>query len=264
MALIVFDLSNETILQAVVKAVAPSEAPKHNFQEIVKQAEDVLVNAGLSAFPEKVKIQFIRTLRNDAMHRAKYPNKTDVSDCRTYTRDFLKQIILDVWGEKFESLSLTDIISDIKVKSYLQGAETELRNGNFREAVIKSMAGFEWTQGQVRNAIVGNVSPWVDGIVVTESFKEPYKSTEVFRAFQYMRDLLMNSVIGLHFPGYLRYIKIVNSVAFLQFMADGSYDCNLEGHDPDANEAEFVVDYAVNAVLQIESLVGDVNKPFEI
>ncbi len=264
MALIGFDLSNETILKAVIGAVSPSLTPKSSFQEIVTQADGVVLAAALPGVPDKIQIQHIRTLRNDAQHKAKYPNDTDVSDCRTHTRDFLKKVINNVWGEDFDALSLTDIINDAKVKGYLVGAESDLKAGAFTETVIKSVAGLQWTLGRVRESILGRVSPWVDGIVVTETFKPDHKSVEVFRAFQHMRDLLMSTIIGLNFQAHLRYKKITKSVVVMSFMGDGNYSCNLLGYIPTKHEAEFVAEFAVNAVIQIESLVGDINQPFDI
>jgi hypothetical protein len=264
MALIGFDLTNETILKAVVGAVDPSASPKNDFQGIVRQADDILAAAGLPPVPDKVKIQHVRTLRNDAQHRAKYPNESDVSDCRTYTRDFLIQIVSDVWNEKFESLSLTDLITESKVKGYLVEAETELRNGNYRQAVIKTIAAMDWTFSKIKDSIVGKIPYYTKALVVTETFKDAHESIQVFETFMHMRDILARTVIGLDFQGYLRYARITESVASVVFFEDGGYDVGLNFHEPDANEAEYVVEFAVNAVIQIESLVGDISKPFKV
>lgn len=80
----------------MVSSLNTSVVPKTDFQAIVQQADSELASAGLAPIPDKGKIQHVRTIRNDAQHKAKYPNETDVSDCRTYTRDFLQQIVLNV------------------------------------------------------------------------------------------------------------------------------------------------------------------------
>lgn len=264
MALIGFDLTIESILKTVVSALNTAVVPKSEYQAIVQQADSELVNAGLLAVQDKAKIQHVRTLRNDAQHKAKYPNDTDVSDCRTYTRDFLTQIILNVWGENFESISLTDVINDPKVKGYLTEAEAELAKGDYRLAVVKAIAGMTWTISHVKNSIVGKI-PWnIRAFVVSGSSDRGEKSTEVFETFEHMRDMLMFSTIGVHFPSYLHYKRLTRSIALLAFAQAGNYTVRFKEHEPDVKEAEYIIEFAVNAIIQIESLVGDINKPFGI
>src|SRR6185437_12427554 len=83
LSLIGFDLSNETLLKTVVGAADPHKTPSTDFQGIVRQADTLLATNGLPALSHKVQIQHVRTLRNDAQHKARYPNDTDLNDCRT-------------------------------------------------------------------------------------------------------------------------------------------------------------------------------------
>lgn len=62
MALICFDLTNETILKAVVSAINSTVTPKSDFQAIIQQADNELVTAGLPPVPDKARIQHVRTL----------------------------------------------------------------------------------------------------------------------------------------------------------------------------------------------------------
>jgi hypothetical protein len=74
----------------------------------------------------------------------------------------------------------------------------------------------------------------------------------------------MRSVIGVSFPGYLRYRTITQSVGSISFMEDGHYQAVLRGHAPNIKEAEYVIQFATNTIIQIESLVGDINNPFNL
>ncbi|HWF88590.1 MAG TPA: hypothetical protein VN659_07130, partial [Pyrinomonadaceae bacterium] len=78
-----------------------------------------------------------------------------------YTRDFLKQTFLDVWGERFESLSLVDVIQDVRVKTFLHDAEMDLAKGDYRKAVVKAIAAFDWTMGKVTDSIVGKIPYYI-------------------------------------------------------------------------------------------------------
>jgi hypothetical protein len=264
MAVIGLDLSNETALKAVVGAVAPNKSIKNDFQHIVTQADDELILAALPPVPDKIKIQHVRTLRNDAQHKAKYPNEHDVSDCRTYTRDFLKQIILDVWGEDFETLSLVDTIQNPKVKGYLQAAEIELRNGNYVQAAFEAISGYNWTISQTKASIMGRLPYDARAFLVTDGSERQKASEQIFQIFKHMRDTIMRSVVGISFSSYRRYRQITESIGHVTFFQDGGRSMGGKGYSPNVKEAEYVVEFATNAVLQIESLVGDIDKPFEL
>jgi hypothetical protein len=264
MALIGFDLTNETVLKAVVSAVDPSKTPSGDFQGIVNQADTVLTAAGLPAVPDRAKIQHVRTIRNDAQHKAKYPNDTDVSDCRTYTRDFLRQLISDVWNENFDLLSLVEVVQNTTIKGFLKEAEDELSKGNYKVAVVKCIAAMDWTFAKIRASIVGRMPTSARALLVGDGFDQAAQSTEVYQAFIRMQDIVMRSVIGLEFPGYLRFKRITSTTAVISFAAAGNYTTRYRGHEPTVQETEYVLDFATNAIIQIESLVGDIDKPFEL
>lgn len=74
----------------------------------------------------------------------------------------------------------------------------------------------------------------------------------------------MRSVVGISFTSHRRYQQITDSIGHVIFYQDGGYDMTSKGRTPDIKEAEYVIEFATNAILQIESLVGDINKPFEL
>lgn len=67
----------------------------------------------------------------------------------------------------------------------------------------------------------------------------------------------------MSFPGYLRFKQITRSVALLSIAESGIYQAVFKGHKPDVTEAEYIIEFATNSIIQIESLVGDIEKPFE-
>jgi hypothetical protein len=155
MSLIAFDLASETILKAVVGALEPSKSTDKEFQGIIQQTDVLLAKNGLPEVPDKAKIQHVHGLRNDAQHKAKYPSNNDVSDSRTYTRDFLQQLVLNVWGQDFNSISLTEAILHPRIKEFLEQAELEIRNGNTVRAVARAKAGFQLAMQKVKHSVVG-------------------------------------------------------------------------------------------------------------
>ncbi len=261
LAVIGFDLANESVLKAIVGALDPAKTTDKDFHGVLQQADNCLTKNNLPSVPDKAKIQHVHDLRNDAQHKAKYPNETDVSDCRTYTRDFLDQVVLNVWGQTFNSISLTTLIANVEVRTYLTKAEKHLANAEYYEAVESAEAGLGWSLRMIKRHIVGSL-PHIKAIPISSSRRQT-PSRELAKSIELMRDMLVRSTVGLDFRSYVEYRRIVRSaIESMSFMADGNYEVNRNVGNPTEAETEFVVEFAINAVTQIESLVGDIEKPF--
>jgi hypothetical protein len=257
MSLIAFDLASETVLKAVVGALEPSKTADKDFQAIIQQADALLLKNGLPDVPDKAKIQHVHGLRNDAQHKAKYPNNSDVSDARTYTRDFLQQLVLNVWDKDFSSLSLVELIRNPDAKTFLTEAEVKLQEGKPTQASLQAIAGFEPALNKAIAALVG-LTPFFSG--ATER-SDRVDLSGVYQEFESIRKTIAMPIIGLDIPTYLKYKSLTSYMGVAHF-GGGLIDTFISGPEPSAEDAEFIVGYAVNSVIQIESLVGDVEKPF--
>lgn len=262
MSVIGFDLAVETVLKAVVGSLEPSKVPSDGFQGLVQQAEALLVKASCNPVPDRANIQYVHSIRNDAQHKAKYPNESDVSDCRTYTRDFLRKIIADVWGLSFEEISLTDIVQHKKVKEFLVNAERALGQGDYQQAVEQAAAGLTFALGRVKTAVVGPTSHFVDSFVMGDGFGElasDIQGRDAYRAFVRMQETLLYVALGMNYADYMHYSRIAGEVYFA-----GSGEPVYQGMKEhiDTSDAEFVVAYCTDAVIQVESRVGSLDAPF--
>lgn len=254
MSLIGFDLAVETILKVVVVTLEPAKTPADSFQSLIQQADNALTNSRLQPILDRPNIQHIHSLRNDAQHKAKYPNETDLSDCRTYTRDFLRKIIFVVWGVSFETMRLTDLIQNSQVKQLLVDAETALDSGDYLEAEKKAEAGLNNALGLVEGGMLGVVPYKVNAFMVSDG-ENVAPDSDTFRIFRIMRDVLLRSALGLNTPEYIKYRQLLRTY---RGKITNLFSLDLKEKPPlSAKDAEFVVTFATNAVLQIESLVGN-------
>lgn len=119
LALISFDLANETLLKRAITAVDSRAKVVSELSELIRTADDVFGKAtpSIPPVPDAQKVRRVRRIRNAAMHDATYPAPAEISDCRTYTRDFLQQMVSNVWGVDFDALSLTEVIKNPMVKA---------------------------------------------------------------------------------------------------------------------------------------------------
>ena len=150
-----FDLAIETLLKTVVMAFDSSKVPPDKFNDIVQRANALLIKNGLNELPDRGNINYVHSIRNDAQHKAKYPNMDDVSDCRTYTRDFVDKIVNEVWAVSFEDISLSDSIQHIEIKKIILEAETALSQEDYQKAVENAAVGLTRSLIHVQKAIVG-------------------------------------------------------------------------------------------------------------
>lgn len=252
LSVIGFDLAIETILRAIVGYLDSSRSPADGFQGLIQQCEVLVTNAGYNEIPDKANIQYIHSIRNDAQHKAKYPNESDVSDCRTYARDFLQKVVAELWGIDFEQISLTDVIQHEKVKQHLVDAETALSQGNYQQAIQSASAGLLWTLNQVKRAIVGST-----GIELMDLLGKRMPDSY---ALERMQDTLLYVTLGMNYAEFMRYKKVVGGV---NFSGNGTPYFHGKTEPPNQSNAEFVVSYSINTVVQIESIVGSIDEPFD-
>jgi hypothetical protein len=262
LSVIGFDLAVETVLRAIVGSLDTSKTPADGFQGLIQQCDSLLATAGCNPIPDKANIQYIHSIRNDAQHKAKYPNESDVSDCRTYARDFLQKIIFEVWGLDFEKISLTDIIQHEKVKQYLVDAELAFAQNDYQQAVQHASAGLTLALNRVESAIVGRLPSFAKGILLVDSSGELMSdshSKDVYRAIEKMQDTLLYTALGMNYAHFMEYRKVAGYVAFT---IDGTPRFHGQKEIIEQKDAEFVLSYVTNTIVQIESIVGNIDTPF--
>lgn len=256
--LICFDLSVETVLNTAVSCLDPAKTPADSFQGLLQQCETLMTSSRLGSIPDKANIQHVHSLRNDAQHKAKYPNDSDINDCRTYCTDFHNKLLTQLWGLSIDAISLTDLIQHADVKNYLVSAESDLIKGNYVESVENASAGLTMALELVKNAIVGRRSHFKDAFVMSGvGGVEPDK--DIFRAFQRMQNVLLYLTLGMDYADYIHYLDIAGPT---YFTLDGKHH-NLGIKQPlQPNDAEFVVAYCIDTVATIENQVGKLDEPF--
>lgn len=257
LSVIGFDLTVETLLRAIVSSLAPSKTPADGFQGLIQQCDSLLKERG-NHIPDKTNIRYIHSIRNDAQHKAKYPNESDVNDCRTYCRDFLKKVIDDVWGLDFDGISLTDSIQNERVRQFLTEAETAFDQGDYQQAIHKAAAGLTWALDRVSIAVVGRLPPFTRANPVADAFAD-LDAQDIRQTLERMQETLLYVALGMNYADFMEYKRIAGQVFFA---LDGNPHYAGGKGNPDANDAEFVIIYCTDTVAQIESRVGSLEAPF--
>lgn len=261
MAVIGFDLAIETCLKTIIVALDQTKAPADNFQALVQQAEALLQGSGQS-LPDRINIQFVHTVRNDAQHKAKYPSDTEVSDCRLYCRDFLDKLCLGVWGLDFSSMSVADSIQDPSIRDELKKAEQELDAGNIAESITCATAALTKALEMIEAAIVGDLPTYSHALVAVDTFERPMISADnakIFRAFERTRETVLLVALGMNRPEYWRFRRIAGRVT--NYVGGGrSRSGGID--NAQTSDAQYVIGYCSETIVQIETYVGSIEEPF--
>jgi len=153
MAVIGFDLTIETLLKVIVEALDQRTTPSDSFNSLLQQCDKLVLEHGITPLPYRAHVLHLHSIRNDAQHKAKYPNESDVSDCRTYARDFCRDVIQNVWGIVFDELSQLDWIDDVILKRMLESALLDIQAGNLKKGLTVVGTAFIWASRSLRNIL---------------------------------------------------------------------------------------------------------------
>ncbi len=295
MAVIGFDLAIETALKAVVSALETKEQPDKTFDSLIQQANTKLTKAGFSSLPDEGTIRRVHDTRNHAQHKATYPNETEVSDCRTYTRDFLRKLVLQVWGARFDSINLTDLIQEPQVKQFLTSAQAALDQDDYKNAIIGANAGLSYAIMQTRKKLFPNsffrlrqpfgdwstsnhdiifagdvgVPTWNALVRLDHEMQKRLSGTkqnidtlreDVKAEFDALEEVQLCAIIGINYADFLHFRNIAGQAYF--YMAEDKelkVNINHMPENPSADDANFVFAYSLETVIQIEAQIGDIS-----
>jgi hypothetical protein len=262
LAVIAFDLATETLLRTIVSALEASRTAADGFAGLMQQVEALLSAAALGSLPDRANVHYVHLLRDDAQHRAKHPSETEVSDARTYTRDFLNKTTRLVWGLNIDAISLVDLIQHSRLREFLKDAERAFEAQDFDRVAAQAAAAVSLAYESVQKAFVGRLPGYAGGFSMKDAWGRPGSdrdAREVLRAFERMQETVLTLGLGLNYGDHVRFRQLAGDV---DFMLNGEVQPHGAKQDLSAGESEFVLAYATDAVQQIEARVGDIENPF--
>ena len=265
LAVVEFDLATETILSAAVTALDPDRSRASGFPGLVEQTDKLLTKHHLEPVPDKDRIRYVHNIRNDAQHKAKFPAASNVSDCRTYTRDFLNAFVEQVWGVSFDQILTADLIESETLRGFIHKAESALQSGDYHGAVRYARGGLIRALGKTRTLLVRDDLTLVRGLVVSEDLPTIGWNLDGERAIEAIRtlqDTVSRAALGINEFDYMRCQRIGGTVRFSSPGGEPGFAWEPDGIQ--AEDAEFVVAFCCDTILQIEKRVGNLDEPLKV
>ena len=255
MALIVFDLTVETALKVVANSLDSSSMPDNSFQGLIDQADRLLGKKKI-VIPPTNYIKFVHSLRNDTQHKAKYPNESDLEECRVHVRDFLKTLVSNVYDTDFDTISQTNWIKNKTIKQKLTDAEKHLQSGDYKKTAELANAGLYTAVRHAGHLYVGSpLDLWSTKIAVVDD-DVVRGDKDITDVLQRIQNTVRHLALGLNYYDQIKFNKIAGFVTF--FYPPDKYSINKMKENIEKDEAEFVLSFAIDSIVQIENHVDGV------
>lgn len=290
-AVIGLDLAVENLLRAIISAIDPSFRIDNDtsFHKLIQKSSFELDKAGFGQLPDEARIKHLHHIRNDAQHNGRFPSYDEVIECRLIARDFLSQLIKQVWGISFDQISPSDLVVSTVSRKFFEQAFESFKAGDYKQSIEYSNAGLSHAIRMAKEVIfprskhrlwegmgpvqwnIGLGGPSrtsIDPQIIKEldKLKEEHKReghhitskisglrSDVKDELDSLEEPLLFTMLDLNYAEHLSFRKLAGKVRFhgrdYQFEAKGGRQ------DVTSDEAENALSYCVNAVMQIEGKV---------
>jgi hypothetical protein len=260
-AVVQFDFAAETTLKTLVLSRgSPVKLAGLNFSALVNEAERALCGLDSTAQLHGASgLHQVRGVRNAAQHDARRPTPDEVSECRIRIRDALVALCHLVWGIDFERHDVEDVADD-DCRDVLRRALEAL--------ATDPPASVAWSRHAVTSVVTragrsmaGQLPMGARGLVLEPVDRMTHgQGQDAYKALQSMQVTTILLGLGLELAGYFKFHQTTAGAPFVNI--NGSLTRSGQDRTFDADEAEFALSFALDTVLAIERVVGEIDQPF--
>ncbi|MCX6801970.1 MAG: hypothetical protein NT067_02545 [Candidatus Diapherotrites archaeon] len=163
-AVLLYDTSVENLLGCILSSFPRAKKKKNDFESFDRLWERTNETLKISSkeigkkysLPKENDIKKNRQIRNSAQHEGQIPDVTLVQRVRVHTKEFLGDVIKNVFGLSLEEVSLALLIDDIKVRKKVQEAISLMKKGEFESSMGASAIAFELAKQEEKKRIHGH------------------------------------------------------------------------------------------------------------
>jgi hypothetical protein len=204
----------------------------------------------------------LHSIRNDAQHKAKYPNETDVNDCRIYARDFCRDVIQNIWGIVFDELTLLDWIDDGVFKQLLETALLDIQAGKLKKGLTLVGIAYSWASRSLRNILPQSTEGLYGGQVpelqskTVDYINSVLKNIEnTSKQYAAMISTGINPADYKHFRGVTPFIEFIYSSSVqTPNKSEMRIQIYWQDKEPDKETALWAHEFTVNSIISWQVL----------
>ena len=250
--LISLDLAVETLLKIIAKK-HPKSPKELNFTGLIEQTKSFLSENNFGSFPDEANIRKVRSRRNQAQHEAESPNDRSLSDCRTYTLDFLTKLICQIWNVEFTELNVLELIESGEVRALLTKAYTQLNENKYLSACVSAKMAFDRVVGELRGKIIGmDASVFYPGRLRGGDEMTTYQFQAIASEINELKGLVLQALLRID-PADLNRYQITANAIHISTAYDEGHKVLLKRSEFSREEALFVTDFVANVVVDVQA-----------
>jgi len=220
--------------------------------------------------PYKEQMNSLSLRRKNLKHRGIFPSKLDIDHSKFSTKEFLEEATRLIDGLDFRKVSLTDLVSNSKVRELLKKAEQSILIKNFESVLEKTASAFEILITEYERKAEGDYrSPFYFGESLSfhNSFFMGFKDfdqPQEFRKLGEFIDKVGESIEQMQFAikiislgiDYRKYVQFNYLTPKATLMKNGEVVCQMMGNylkdDYPVEELEFLVDFVIESALKLQ------------
>lgn len=203
----------------------------------------------------------MHSIRNDAQHKAKYPNLSDLEESEIYTNDFCNELILNTFGLTFSELSTLDWIVDPNIKLLLNQSIDYINSGNLKKAATLTKIAFDYGK-RCLDELVPRKTEGLYPRQINELSTETVEYISSIMLYLHNDAKLFSTFFatGISFVEFKKYKSLVPSIGSISYTAIGKpkseLKLNILWHDQTLTKDDVVwlLDFVSNAIINWQSL----------
>lgn len=253
LAVVAYDFALETVVKAALGALTEKVGGEERLPILVKRLTERLAREGRPVDGARAYAGLaVRGVRNAAQHEARSPNPDEVGDSRTHTADLLEDVLGKVWGVALRDVGVADAVQHQAFRERLRAGEQALDAGALREACHQATGALALALHSVNETYLGLPDRTIEtfgggvGFLARHALARLARVTSLLlcgvdlNGWEWCKDIAGNPIVAL------------NGEVVFQGGAD----------PPTQEEAEFVVAFCAEGVLDMEARIGDLARPF--
>ncbi len=224
-------------------------------------------------FPElpcKEQMNSLSLRRKNLKHKGIFPSKLDIDHSKFSTKEFLEEATKLIDGLDFEKISLTDLVSDSKVRELLKKAEQSIPIKNYESVLENTASAFEILITEYERKAEGDYrSPFYFGESLSfhNSFFMGFKEFDQPQEFQRLGefvDKVGESIEQMQFAikiislgiDYRKYVQFNYLTPKATLMRNGEVVCEMMSNylkdEYPTEELEFLVDFVIESAMKLQ------------
>lgn len=220
-------------------------------------------------YPNLTLIEPMRKLKDrrvNIKHKGLFPSKLDIEESRNTITNFFRENTTIQFGEDFDTISISDLITYQNIKDYVNKAEYYLSQDNIYNCLVNAKIGFK----ELLSTYESDKAQWRDSIYsVGEKVEKDYRNLvssnkeglrwfeQVTKTSNAIRDILKISALGIDYRKYALFDFITPKVLLTCNIDEDKYVAENTEHfemtkSIKPEDCRFCIDFVIDSALKLQ------------